>query len=172
MTDTPETPQTPDPAAPTSVTCAADKDPVIKIFIMAAMLLGVGIWCWKDASTGKYPPPKAWDMENINQAAGYAFNHFTPWIALPFGLFKALQGFMALRRVLTADAEGIGYVGKEKLPWDQITALDASKLKDKGILTVKYGGDKTLVLDSYKLQNFRDLVGFVESHSPVAPTIE
>ena len=132
---------------------------------MAGMLLGIGIWCWLDASTGKYPPPKAWDIDHINEAAGYAFNHFTPWIAIPIGALVALRGVMALRLVLTADADGLGYKGKPKLPWEKVTALDASKLKDKGILTVEYDGGKKFVLDSWKLQNFRDLVGFVEKHA-------
>ncbi len=164
MSDTPETPE------PTSVTCTASKDPAVRTFIIAAMLLGVGIWCWMDAASGKYPPPKAWDLENINDAAGHAFNHWTPWVALPFGLLKAALGFIALKKVLIADAEGIGYKGKDKLAWDKITGLNASQLKDKGILTVEYEGDGKLVLDSWKLENFRDLVGFVESHSPVEPT--
>jgi len=161
--------ETPQPDAKTSITCPAAKDPSVRTFIMAAMLLGIGVWCWMDAASGKYPPPNAWNIDNINDAAGYAFNHFTPWIALPIGAFMALRGFLAMRKVLVADAEGMGYAGADKLPWDKITALDASQLKDKGILTVEYQGDRKLVLDSWKLQNFRDLVGFVESHSPVKP---
>ncbi|MDP6544635.1 MAG: hypothetical protein QGH60_11635 [Phycisphaerae bacterium] len=164
MTETDTTENT----APTSVTCPAEKDPSVRKFIMAAMLLGIGIWCWLDA--GNYPPPEAWDFAHINKAAGYAFNHWTPWVALPFGVFQALRGFLLLKRVLTADAEGMGYKGKDKRPWDKITALDASCLKSKGILGVKYEGGEKLVLDSWELQNFRDLVGFVEAHSPVPPT--
>ena len=169
MSETPQDTQAPQAETPTSVTCAAKKDPAVRTFIIAAMLLGVGIWCWMDAASGKYPPPKAWDMDNIYDAAGYAFNHFTPWIALPFGLFKALQGVIALRKVLIADADGVGYQGKEKLAWDKVTGLDASELKSKGILTVESEGGK-LVLDSWKLENFRDLVAVVEANSPVKPT--
>ncbi|MDP6634877.1 MAG: hypothetical protein QGG42_08275 [Phycisphaerae bacterium] len=162
--------ETPENTAPTSISCPASKDPAVRTFIMAAMLLGIGIWCWMDAATGKYPPPAAWNLDNINEAAGYAFNHFTPWIAIPIGLILGLRGFLALRRVLTADAEGMGYEGKDKLPWEKITALDASRLKSKGILEVTYADGEKLLLDSWKLQNFRDLVGFVESRSPVTPT--
>ena len=160
--------ETPENTAPTSMTCPAAKDPAVRTFIMAAMLLGIGIWCWMDAAN--YPPPKAWDLANINEAAGHVFNHYTPWLAIPIGAFMAFRGFLALRRVLAADAEGMGYKGSDKLPWDKITALDASQLKSKGILTVEYEGDKKLVLDSWKLQNFRDLVAFVEANSPVTPT--
>jgi hypothetical protein len=162
--------ETPENTAPTSVTCPAAKDPAVRTFIMAAMLIGVGIWCWMDAASGKFGPPKAWNIDNINDAAGYVFNHFTPWIALPAGLLMALRGVLALRRVLTADAEGMGYKGKDKRPWDKITTLNASRLKSKGILEVEYEGGEKLVLDSWKLQSFRELVGFVEAHSPMAPT--
>ena len=163
MTDTPEN------TVPESITCPAQKDPSVRTFIMAAMLLGIGVWCWMDAVSGKYPPPEAWDLKNINEAAGYAFNHFTPWLALPFGAVMALRGFLAVTKLLTADAEGMGYKGKKKRPWSKITALDASKLKGKGILTVEYEGGDKLVLDSWKLQNFRDLVALVEAKSPVKP---
>ena len=162
--------ETPENTAITSVTCPATKDPSVRTFIMAAMLLGIGIWCWMDAATGKYPPPKSWNLDHINEAAGHAFNHWTPWVALPLGAFMALRGFMAVRRVFTADAEGMGYKGSDKTPWDKITALDASQLKSKGILEVQCDGGKKIILDSWKLQNFRDLVGFVETHSPVKPT--
>ena len=161
--------ETPEKTAPTSVTCPAAKDPAVRTFIMAGMLVGVGIWCWMDAAN--YKLPKAWDLAHINDAAGYVFNHFTPWIAIPIGLLIGLRGLLALKRVLTADAEGMGFKGANKLPWDKITALDASRLKGKGILVVEYEGDKKLVLDSWKLQNFRNLVAFVEAHSPVAPNI-
>ncbi len=160
--------ETPENTAPTNVTCPAAKDPAVRTFIMAAMLLGVGIWCWMDA--GNYPAPEAWDLDHINEAAGYVFNHFTPWIAIPIGAFMALRGVLALRRVIEADAEGMGYKGADKLPWDKITTLDASRLKSKGILGVEYEGGEKLLLDSWKLQNFRELVGFIEAHSPVAPT--
>ena len=164
MTDTPEE------TAPTSVTCPATKDPAIRTFIMAAIFLGIGIFCWIDAASGKYDSPEVWNMENINAVAGHILNHYTPWIAIPGGLLAAFLGIRSIKRIMEADAEGLGYRGKEKLPWDRITALDASQLKDKGILKVKYGDEDEIVLDSWKLQNFRDLVGFVESHSPVEPT--
>ncbi|MCP4376347.1 MAG: hypothetical protein GY794_09255 [bacterium] len=162
--------ETPENTAITNVTCPAAKDPTIRTFLMAAMLLGIGIYCWIDASLGKYPPPKAWSLKHINEAAGYAFNHWTPWLSIPLGAFLAFRGVMALLRVLEADSEGLGYKGATKHPWDKITALDASRLKDKGMLTVEYKGGEKLLLDSWKLQNFRDMVGFVEAHSPVAPT--
>ena len=162
--------ETPENTAPTNVTCPAAKDPAVRTFVMAAMLVGIGIWCWMDAATGKFKAPEAWDLAHINDAAGYVFNHWTPWVSIPIGLLIALRGFLAMRKVLVADAEGMGYKGAGKLPWDKITALDASRLKSKGILGVEYEGGEKLLLDSWKLQNFRELVGFVEAHSPVTPT--
>lgn len=162
--------ESPENNAPTSVTCAAAKDPAVRTFVMAAMLIGIGVWCWMDAASGHYDPPEAGDENYLNEYAAYAFNHWTPWATLPIGAFIALRGFIAVRRVLTADAEGMGYQGSQKRPWDKITTLDASRLKSKGMLTVEYEGGEKVLLDSWKLQNFRELVGFIEAHSPVSPT--
>ena len=162
--------ETPENTAPTSVTCPAAKDPAVRTFIMAAMLIGIGIYCWMDAASGKFDRPEIGVDNYLNKYLGYALNHWTPWVAIPVGALMALRGTLALRRVLQADAEGMGYKGANKLPWDKITTLDASQLKSKDILVVEYEGGEKLVLDSWKLRNFRELVGFVEAHSPVAPT--
>lgn len=42
--------------------------------------------------------------------------------------------------------------------------------KSKGMLEVEYEGGAKVLLDSWKLQNFRELVGFIEAHSPVTPS--
>lgn len=147
------------------VTCKATKDPSVRVFIMAAMLLGFGIYCFIDAYIKKkYPAPEAWDMNHINEAAGYVLNHYLPFLAIPGGLILAIVGLVMLKRVLIADKEGIGYKGKPKLAWDQASDLNASELKDKGILEINYKDGSTLKLDQWKLQNFKELVAFVESH--------
>ncbi len=161
--------ESPEKIPPTSVTCPASKDPAVRTFIMAAMFLGFGIYCWVDAASGKFDRPEAGADNYLNDYLAYALNHWTPWLAIPAGILGIFLGLRALRRVLQADADGMGYKGKDKLPWDKITALDASRLKSKGILEVKYEGGEKVVLDSWKLQNFREIVGFVEAHSPVAP---
>jgi len=146
------------------VECPAKKDPAVRLFIMAGIFLGFGLWCVVER--GKYPAPDAWDVEHINEAAGHALNHYGPYLFIPVGLFFLGRGVRALRRVLIADEEGIGYRGREKLPWSQITALDAGRLRSKGILTLHYGSDGKLVLDSWKLQNFRGLIALVEQKVP------
>ena len=162
--------ETPENSSPTSITCPAAKDPAVRTFIFAAMLIGLAIYCWIDVAAGKYSRPEPGAKDYLNKYLGYAFNNWTPWVTLPIGVFVALRGFLALRRVLVADAEGMGYRGKGKRPWDKITAVDASRLKSKGMLEVEYEGGEKLVLDSWKLQNFRELVGFIEAHSPVTPS--
>ena len=156
----------PDSAGPSSVRCPAAKDPAVRVFIVTAMLIGIGVWCAADALSGKYQKPEVWDFKHINEIAGYLFNHFTPWIALPVGILLLIVGVRMLRRVLLADSQGIGYVGKDRLAWDRIEKLDASRLKGKGILHLAGKDGRKLTLDSWKLKNFRDLVAFVESHLP------
>ncbi|MDP7637554.1 MAG: hypothetical protein QF577_08410 [Phycisphaerae bacterium] len=154
---------------PASVTCHAARDPSVRVFILAAMLLGIGIWCLVDKH--KYDPPDAWDIKHINDAAGYVFNHYTPYVSIPLGGLFVIVGVRILRRVLVADSAGIGYLGKDKLLWDQIDKLDVSKFKSKGILILlarEGGKTRRLKLDSWKLKNFRDLVVFVEAHAPSA----
>ncbi len=103
---------------------------------------------------------------NISDVFSYWFNHGGA-IAFPLmGLIPLGLGAVALRRKLVADDEGIGYTCKEKISWDKVRSLDSAKLADKGILRLHYEsdhGEKTLVLDSWKLQNFRSLVQLVEN---------
>ncbi|MDY6913234.1 MAG: hypothetical protein SVT52_02080 [Planctomycetota bacterium] len=146
-----------------AVQCAAAKDPAVRWFIFAAMLIGMGIWCLTD----QREPPEAWTFKHINPAAGYVLNNILgPYVFIPAGVLSGLYAILFLRRKLVADAGGIGYADREKIPWSQIKKLDAEKLQSKGFLHLHYGDDKTLTLDSWKLQNFRELVAFVEKHVP------
>ena len=148
------------------VTCTAAKDTAVRLFIGAAMALGAGIYCLYDDIIGKYPY-KPFE-EDINDWATWAFNHYGPYVFIPMGLILAAFAVRSLTRRLTADEEGIGYAGKAKIPWSEITALDASVLQAKQILTLHHGQDKKLTLDGYKLKNFRDLVAFIEARVPEA----
>jgi len=156
------------PNVPSEVHCPATKDPAIRWFIFTAMLLGFGLWCAYDAYyRGKYQLPT--DREpTINDKAKFWFNHYGPIVLIPGGVVCLAVAVASLRRRLYADQEGIGYVGKEKIPWDRISGMDSSRLADKGILTLYYGeGDqKRLVLDSWRLQNFRELIRLVEAKVP------
>lgn len=148
------------------VECTATKDMAVRMFIVAAMCIGWSVWCYFDKEN--FPPPEAWDMEHFNKAAGYVVNHFSPHVFIPLALILIAFGIRSARRRLIADEEGIGYVGKAKVPWSEITALDASVLKSKQILTLHHSRDKKLKLDGYNLKNFRDLVAFVEQRVPEA----
>lgn len=151
------------------VECPAAKDPSVRLFIGAAMALVFGVLMVYDAYIAKkcpYPDSSKSNPYGINAWSNHALNHYGPFIFLPGGLVLAWWGVVALRRVLVADGEGIGYRGKERHAWGDITSVDASRLKTKGILVLHFGPSARLVLDSWKLVGFRDLVAFVEGHLP------
>jgi len=165
------TDETPPQEVPTKVECPAESNPAVRLFIFAAIALVIGIYCFIDHYVrGKYPYPEPYDL---NKYLGYLFNAWGPWVLIPIGLICLILGVASLRRRLVADAEGIGYVGKPKIPWSAVTSLDTAKLGDKGILGVNYEVDGVagqLKLDSWTLQNFRELVALVESK--VAPAAD
>ena len=150
---------------PARVECPATKDPAVRLFILAAMMIGIGVWCLLDMHNYPYKSIS----EDLNDFFKYVFNHYSPIVLLPLGLLVGLKAVMGLRRRLVADQEGIGYVGRQKISWSAVKSLDSAKLASKGILNITYdtgAGEQTLVLDSWKLQNFRDLVRLVESKLP------
>ncbi len=153
------------------VECRATKDIAVRLFIVAAMLLALGIYCTYDGyfakdEKGNDKYPYGAPGENINTWATWAFNHYGPFIFIPAGLVLAFLAARSLTRHIEADDTGIGYLGKDKIPWGQVTSLDASKLKDKQILHLHHGDGGQLTLDAYKVTNFKDLVAFVETHVP------
>lgn len=156
---------------PSKVECPATKDPAIQKFIIAAMALGFGIWCFVDAHIKhKYP----WKPEGgLNDKLSYFYNHGGAIVFPLVALIVLIWGIFLLRRKLLADEEGIGYVGSQKIPWSDVTRLDSAKLAGKGVLGLFYkdaaGKEKRLVLDSWGLRNFRELVKLVESKVAAAP---
>ncbi len=144
------------------VECTARRDPAVNLFIIAAMGLGFGIWCLMD----RRQPPESWDLDHVNDVAAYLLNNWGPVLLLPIGLIALIWGIVFLRRKLVATAEGIGYAGKQQIPWSRVTRLDASLLASKHILKLHHGGPKPLTLDSWKLNNFKAMVAFVEQHVP------
>ncbi len=147
-----------------TIVFAPTTEPAVRSFIIAVLLLGFGAWCWFDKSN--YPPPEAWTTEFINDIATYTMNHWGPFVFVPVGAVFLALGIRHLTRKMVADSEGLGYSGGEKILWSNVTAIDASALKEKGLLKLTYNKGKRLILDSYKLQNFRELVGFVERRLP------
>lgn len=146
---------------PSSVECPAKKDPAVRMFIFAGMLIGFGLWCFIDAYVKKIVPlPKPGDL---NSFFTYYMNTIFG-IALPIaGLVPLIRGVVAMRRVLVADDQGIGYRGKPPVAWSAVESLDATHLADKGILKLNLAGGETLTLDGYELENFKPLVKLVES---------
>ncbi len=83
---------------------------------------------------------------------------------LTAGLIVAAFTIRFLSRKLVADERGIA-LGGEMIAWSDVTELDATKLA-KGFLFVRYGPGKMLTLDSWKMQNFKRLVAFIDAHVP------
>lgn len=152
----------------TRVECPPARDPAVRLFIFAGMLLAFGIWCFIDAFVrGKYPlPAEAFTWKKINLFFAPYFNHIGG-IVLPLGgLVPLAMAVRFLTRKLVADEAGIGYAGATQTPWHAVTRLDAGDLRDKGILRLETAAAKPVVLDSWKLENFKALVAFVEQHVP------
>jgi hypothetical protein len=150
------------PAGP--VRCPATKDTAVRMLIGAGVAVGFSVWCFIDWAN--YPrPDEPFSLETLNGYAGWAFNHFLPFILLPLSVVLVVLAFRSLKLVLVADDQGIGYEGKDRIAWSDVTRLDATKLADKQILDLYHAGGK-LRLDGLKLQNFKKLVRFVEEKVP------
>jgi len=151
------------PEGPQRVECPATKDPAVRRFIVAAMFIGMAIWCLTDQQ--KYP--SEWSFKNINEVSMYVFNNIGPYVMFPIGILAGICGVLAMRRVLVADENGIGYAGKKQILWSSVTRLDTSKF-DKGLLRLIYtdgGRARRFTLDDQKLQNYKALVRLVETRA-------
>jgi hypothetical protein len=153
--------------APAQVTCPATRDPSVRKFLVAAMLIGFGAWCFYD---GFVAVKKAGDTDDFNRNASMLFNRGGAIVLPLIGLVPLAWGLRDLRRVLVADAEGIGYLGKKHIAWSEVTGLDASDAS-KGVLRLNYrrtGREETLVLDRWRLRNFRELAQLLENRLSTA----
>jgi hypothetical protein len=130
---------------------------------VALVLLGGGIYCYLDR--GNFPKPDDWSVKNINSVIGYVVNNWGPYVMVPAGALFLALAVLGMRKMLLADAEGIGFGGQQKLPWSQVDSLDGRRLQSKGIV-VLHAGPRRLVLDSYYLMNFHELIALVERHVP------
>jgi len=149
---------------PSRLECRPTKDPAVRWFILAAMLIGFSVWCYLDR---KPAPPDDWGLKNINEVSSYLLNNWGPVVLVPISLIAIGMAVRQLSRTLVADAEGIGY-GRNRTPWTEIKAIDARQLKRKGMLFLNRSDGGRLKLDSWKLENFRELVAFVEDKLPDA----
>jgi hypothetical protein len=148
---------------PERVECPAAKDPAVRRFILAGIIMGLGIWCFIDSYV--WPTVSKSELGEFNKMLKYYFNHIGAFALTLGALIPLIGGIRMLKSTLVADESGIGYVGSRQIPWSAVKHLDASNLADKGILRLQYDmgqGEQTLVLDSWKLQNFKPLVALVE----------
>jgi len=152
-----------DAATPSTnrVECPADKDSAVRLFIGAGMCLAFSIWCILEMH--KYPPPEAWNMKHINEAAGHAMNNYGPWVMIPVFLFLAGWAIKALRRKITADDQGMTVNGKP-YAWSEFSGIDASLLADKGLLALKRADGEDVTLRRYHYKNFKALGELIERH--------
>ena len=161
------------------VECRASKDSAVRLFIGAAALVAVGLYCVYDGyfakvqndagdMVPKYPPPEVWNLKHINEVAGYALNRFGPFLFIPLGILLAVLAIRTLKRFIMADRDGLVVNGRPKIAWSEFSGIDASLLDSKGILTLKRGGDQPGVkLDRYHYRDFRDAVAFIEDRVKV-----
>ena len=140
-------------------------DPAVRSLIAAAMLLGFGVWCLLDLNN----PPYAAPSEDINQFGKWLFNHGGAIVGPIVGLFFLVKMILHLRRKLKVDASGIT-AGGRRLGWDSISQLDATRFKDKGLLTLKVKDGPDVVVDAwlYQKDGLRDVVRILEQKLPVA----
>ncbi|MCK5113336.1 MAG: hypothetical protein KAR11_01075 [Phycisphaerae bacterium] len=149
---------------PETVESRGTTDPKIRLFVPALMLIGFGAYSVMETQLMEkyqYAPLS----EDMNAWFSWLFNFCGPFIFIPAGLFFLVLGIRFILRRLVADQEGIGYVGKAKIKWGDISQLDATRLKSKDIVVLNYEGGK-LVLDRYKMTDFKNLLRLVESKVP------
>ncbi|MHC4562048.1 MAG: hypothetical protein ACYS8X_04660 [Planctomycetota bacterium] len=144
-------------AAPTKVECPADKDPAVRLFIGAGMCIAGAIYCFVDAV------PYVSASEDINDFAEWVLHKFGPWVLGIPAVLLIVLALRALRRFITADAEGLTINGTRHA-WSDFTGVDASRLEKKGILVLLGRNDLRVELDRYKYKNFKPLVALVEEH--------
>lgn len=162
MTATQPAESTPAKCQGETLICLPTKEPSVKLFILAAMLLGFAVLCIADQA--KFRRPEEFGLNN--PTAGYVLNHWSPYVLAPAGALLAILAIMQLRRKVKADCCGIGYTSGKRISWDDIAAIDATSLKSKGIMRIDSIRGPRLTLDSYKIQDFRKLVEMVERKVP------
>jgi len=139
------------------VECSATKEPAIRVLIMALMALAFGAWSYYGAYVSQ---------EYVDNPSSMMFNKVCSWLLPPVGLILLVRVVWMLRRKFLADGEGLGWAGKDKVPWQNVTRL---VVKGKELFDVHYvtdGQEGILHLDSWKMTNFVPLVKLIESKTP------
>ena len=151
---------------PDRLECMPTKDPIVRLFILAAMLIGFGLYCYMTRTP--YKPAG----EDLNAFLSWVMGEYGPFVCIPPGVLVAMAAFLAARKRLVLDARGIGYAGQEQIAWAAITAVDASRLQAKGLLFIHHAQGKTLRLCDWKLTDFKPMVAFLEAHLPAGVAVK
>jgi hypothetical protein len=146
----------------TRIEAPSSSDPFIRKMIIALVVLGFGIYTIID----HYFLGNFKDDPDFNLHMKFLFNHYIPYLLVPMGLAILVLAMILRSRRLQADGNGIGYAGKPRIAWNEITKVDATLLAEKGLLTIFYGQGKKWKLDSYNFRNFKAVVAFLEKHVP------
>ena len=158
--------QTTNQSEAASITCLPGKDRAVRHFAVCLGMIAVSLYCWYEVFVmGRYPYVSL--SVDLSDFLYWVTNTILPFFLLPVALVWLVLTIRYRMQVLVADGRGIGYRNKPAIEWGDIARIDATRLR-KGFLDVYYGqdGQEKLVLDSWKLQNFRALVGFIEQHVP------
>ncbi len=153
--------QSSDNPVATPVEARAATEPLVRRLGMVAILLGVGVWTILDYLNKGYQYG-----EGFNEHVRYCLNKFGIFVFAPIALVILVRAIVARSRRLVADEKGIGYAGKPQIAWNEITRVDATRLKGKGLLTIIHGQGRTWKLDEYDWRSFRDVVAMIDLHVP------
>lgn len=145
-----------------AVEAAPSKDPAVRQFAIAAMLIGFGLYTVYD----HYILGNFQDGPDINTHWKYLFNHYLPYLLLPAGSIALGIGIRGLRRRLLANNTGIGYKGGQLIAWNDIQQVDARLLPSKGYITIVHGQGRKFKIDSYCFQNVKAVVAYIERQVP------
>ena len=137
------------------------RDPAVRAFAVAAMLIGFGIYCMLDYKNYPYVPLS----ESLDKFFTWALNWYGQFVFTAVGAVFAVWAGVHLSRTVVADEEGIGNAGGLQLKWQDVESVDASKLQSKQILRLNYS-DGSIKLYGWRRQNFRELVAFIDAHLP------
>ena len=150
-----------DPAAPEVVECPLATEPLVRSGLIIALVLGYGLYSIYELAVGKY--------DRATQATYWYFTVACAVLLTPAGLVVVGLLIRRLRRRLVADSEGIGYVGREKIGWADVTKL---VIGGKGLVDLHYqadGQEEVLTLDSYYLKHYDALMAIVDARTEGKP---
>ncbi len=123
------------------------------------LTLGATIYCYYDG----------WISEKyFNEPSNLWFNRIGSVVLAVAFVVLVIGFFVILKTRIAADDDGIDVNGKAKIPWKDIAAIDDSNV-EKGLVNILYtidGQEKKWVADSYKIDQFDELLDVISRHRP------